>query len=134
MVITREQYNNLTVEDFKDLIAEFNKKHYLKFYTDEKGFVCIRFEDGVIYQSEQTLDTLDPKTFYPTKEMVFMTKEEIKQEVMANRIPDVGLGKYNSVYFRIKNPEELTNESLDEWDRLPEYTVVNLQADGSITY
>lgn len=111
MKISREKYESLTNAEFVELMNEFNAKHYQKFGINGNDELIITFEDGFICPTRKKITDPDIKNCYKTKELLFMTRDEIMEEVKNNRVPDAFM-KDGQAYFRDYWTEDFKNEML----------------------
>lgn len=111
MIISREKYESLTNAEFVELMKEFNEKHYPKFVVNDNGELAIKFEDGFSFLTRKKITDPDIKNCYKTKELLFMTRDEIMDEVKSNRVPDAFM-KDGQAYFRDYWTEEHEKEMI----------------------
>lgn len=111
MIITREKYESLTNAEFVELMKEFNAKYYPKFSVNDNDELTITFEDGFICPTTKKLTDPDIKDCYWNKELLFMTRNEIIDEVKNNRVQDAFI-KDGKAYFRTYWTEEDVKETI----------------------
>lgn len=87
MIISKEDYNNMTREDVINAMELFNNTTYKKFvFNDEKTKVFIYEENGQIIERDFWNDDPRDWTHFSTKfREALMTEKEFKDETIAGR-------------------------------------------------